>query len=129
VATEDKELTHVGAGTPCGEYLRRFWLPVALTSQLTDLPLALRVMGEDLVMFHDLSGRIGLLHKACSHRRTSLEYDVISERGIRCCYHGWLFDVDGKILETPGEPENSPIKGNLCQGAYPVREYKGLDFA
>ncbi len=129
VATEDKELTHVGAGTPCGEYLRRFWLPVALTSQLTDLPLALRVMGEDLVMFRDLSGRIGLLHKACSHRRTSLEYGVISERGIRCCYHGWLFDVDGKILETPGEPDNSPIKDNLCQGAYPVREYKGLVFA
>ena len=72
-ALEDEELTHAGPGTPCGEYLRRFWLPVALTSQVTDLPLALRVMGEDLVMFRDLSGRFGLLHKACSHRRTSLE--------------------------------------------------------
>ncbi len=126
---EDVELTHVGPGTPAGEYLRRFWHPVALTSQLTDLPLRLRILGEELVIFRDLGGRIGLLHKHCSHRRTSLEYGVVAERGIRCCYHGWLYDVDGTILDTPGEPADSAIRENLRHGAYPTHEYKGLVFA
>ena len=93
--TEGRELTHVGPGTPCGEYLRRFWHPVALSSQLKDLPLAIRILGEDLVAFRDLAGDVGVLHRQCSHRRTSLEYGVIAEHGIRCCYHGWLFDIDG----------------------------------
>ena len=128
-AAEDAELTHTDPGTPCGEYLRRFWQPVCMSEQLTDLPLALRILGEDLVAFRDLSGRIGILHRQCSHRRTSLEYGVIAEHGIRCCYHGWLFDVDGTILETPGEPEDSPIRHTLAQGAYPALEYKGLVFA
>jgi len=128
-AVEDAELTHTDPGTPCGEYLRRFWHPVCMSEQLTDLPLAIRIMGEDLVVFRDLSGHVGLLHRQCSHRRTSLEYGIISEHGIRCCYHGWLFDVDGRILETPGEPYNSPIKDALHHGAYPALEYKGLVFA
>lgn len=128
-AVEDPELTHVGAGTPCGEYFRRFWLPVALTEQVSELPIVVKVLGEELVLFRDLSGRYGLLHKHCSHRRASLEYGIVAERGIRCCYHGWLFDVDGQILETPGEPAHSPIATKLCHGAYPVHEYKGLVFA
>ena len=127
-AHPDAELTQVGPGTPCGDYLRRFWHPVALSSQLHDLPLAIRVLGEDLVLFRDLGGRTGLLHKHCSHRRASLEYGIITERGIRCCYHGWLYDVDGRILETPGEPEQSNIKDHLRHGAYPTKEYKGLVF-
>ena len=126
---EDAELTHSEPGTPCGEYLRRFWQPICMSEQLTDLPLAIRIMGEDLVVFRDLSGHVGLLHRQCSHRRTSLEYGVIAEHGIRCCYHGWLFDVDGTILETPGEPEDSPIRHTLAHGAYPALEYKGLVFA
>ena len=125
----DPELTQVGPGTPCGEYLRRFWMPVAMTEQVGDLPLLVTVLGEELVLFRDLSGRFGLLHKHCSHRRASLEYGVISERGIRCAYHGWLFDVDGRILETPGEAETSPIRHKVCHGAYPVHEYAGLVFA
>ena len=128
-AKEDADLTHSDPGTPCGEYLRRFWQPVCMSEQLTDLPLALRIMGEELVAFRDLSGNVGLLHRQCSHRRTSLEYGVIAEHGIRCCYHGWLFDVDGRILETPGEPDDSPIKDSLHHGAYPALEYKGLVFA
>ena len=128
-AEEDAELTHTDPGTSCGEYLRRFWQPECMSQQLTDLPLALRIMGEDLVVFRDLSGDVGLLHRQCSHRRTSLEYGVIAEHGIRCCYHGWLFDVDGHIMETPGEPEDSPIRRTLAHGAYPVHEYKGLIFA
>ncbi len=126
---EDAELTHVGPGTPCGEYLRRFWQPVCMTGQLTDLPLALTVMGENLVAFRDRSGRIGLLNRHCSHRGASLEFGIVSDRGIRCCYHGWLFDVDGRILETPGEPPDSPLKDGFVHGAYPTREYKGLVFA
>ena len=125
----DAELTGVGPGTPGGEYLRRFWHPVAMASQLTDLPLALRVLGEDLVLFRDFGGRVGLLHRHCPHRGTSLEYGIVSDRGLRCCYHGWLFDIDGTILETPGEPAASKMKDNLCHGAYPVHEFKGLIFA
>ncbi len=130
-ADEDRDLTRVGPGTPCGEYLRRFWHPVAITSELGDLPLALRVLGEDLVLFRDLSGQIGLVHRNCPHRRASLEYGTCENRGLRCCYHGWLFDVDGTILELPGQPESTVerLKKNLRLGAYPVKEYKGLIFA
>lgn len=126
---EDEELTHVGPGTPGGEYLRRFWHPVALSAELGDLPLAIRILGEDLVLFRDGGGRVGLLHRHCSHRGTSLEYGIVGERGIRCCYHGWLYDVDGTILETPGEPPESKIRHAHCHGAYPTREHAGLIFA
>ncbi len=129
VPAEDAELTRVGPGTPGGEYLRRFWQPVALSSELTELPLRVRVLGEDLVLFRDRGGRAGLLELHCPHRGTSLEFGIVSERGIRCCYHAWLFDVDGRILETPGEPRDSTLKDRLCHGAYPALEYKGLVFA
>jgi nitrite reductase/ring-hydroxylating ferredoxin subunit len=126
---EDEELTHVGPETPCGEYLRRFWQPVIQSEELRDLPRRLRIMGEDLVAFRDRSGAVGLLELHCPHRGTSLEFGLISEKGIRCCYHGWLFDVDGTILETPGEPADSTLKDRLFHGAYPVREHRGLVFA
>jgi phenylpropionate dioxygenase-like ring-hydroxylating dioxygenase large terminal subunit len=129
VPAEDEELTHVGPGTPCGEYLRRFWQPVCYAEDLTDVPMAIRIMGEDLIVFRDGQGRVGLLQRHCSHRGTSLEFGLVSERGIRCCYHGWLYDVDGRILETPGEPPHSTLKDRLCQGAYPVHEFGGLIFA
>jgi nitrite reductase/ring-hydroxylating ferredoxin subunit len=129
VPRENEELTHVGPGTPCGEYLRRFWHPVVPSSELGDLPVLIRIMGEDLVAFRDRRGQVGLLQRHCTHRGTSLEYGIISERGIRCCYHGWLYDVDGRILETPGEPADSTLKERLCQGAYPTHEYGGLVFA
>ena len=125
----DEELTRVGPGTPCGEYLRRFWQPVALSSELTDVPHALRILGEDLVLFRDGEGRLGLLERACPHRGTSLEYAKVELRGLRCCYHGWHFDVDGTILEVPGEPEGTPIPSRVCAGAYPAREYEGIVFA
>ena len=128
-AMPDAELTQVGPGTPAGEYFRRFWMPVSMAEEVGELPKPIKVLGEELVLFRDLSGRLGLLHKHCSHRRASLEYGLISERGIRCCYHGWLFDVDGRILETPGEASDSPIRAKLCHGAYPVEEINGLVFA
>ena len=126
---EDPELTHTGPRTPCGEYLRRFWMPVAMSEQVSEHALVVKVLGEELVLFRDQSGRLGLLHKHCSHRRASLEYGIVAERGIRCCYHGWLFDIDGTILDVPGEPEGSPIPRRLRHGAYPVREFAGLVFA
>src|SRR5205814_5620001 len=102
---------------------------VAFCDELQDLPRALRIFGEDLVLFRDRAGRVGLLQLHCSHRGTSLEFGLVSERGIRCCYHGWLFDVDGRILETPGEPADSTFKQRLCHGAYPTHEFCGLVFA
>ncbi len=125
----DEELTRVGPGTPGGEYLRRFWQPVVLTSELGELPKRLRILGEDLVAFRDKSGAAGLLELHCPHRGTSLEFGLIGETGIRCCYHGWLFGCDGAILETPGEPADSTLKERLFHGAYPVHEHAGLVFA
>lgn len=129
VPGEDEELTHIGPGTPCGEYFRRFWQPVIFSDELTALPVRLRILGEDLVAFRDLSGAVGLLELHCPHRGTSLEFGLVSQKGIRCCYHGWLMDVDGTILETPGEPADSTLKDRLCHGAYPVHEYNGTVFA
>jgi phenylpropionate dioxygenase-like ring-hydroxylating dioxygenase large terminal subunit len=126
---EDTELTQVGPGTPCGEYLRRFWHPIITSQEVQDLPRRLRIMGEDLVAFRDKSGAVGLLELYCPHRGTSLEFGLVCEKGLRCCYHGWLFDVDGKLLETPGEPPDSTLKDRLYHGAYPVLEYSGLVFA
>ncbi len=129
VPDEDAELTHVGPGTPCGEYLRRFWQPICFSDDLHDLPHRIRILGEDLVVFRDLSGTAGLLELHCPHRGTSLEFGLIDARGIRCCYHGWLFAADGEILETPGEPADSTLKDRLCHGAYPTHEDHGIVFA
>ena len=126
---EDPELTHTGPGTPCGELMRRYWQPVALASELGERPLALSVLGENLVLFRDKGGRLGLFHRHCAHRGTSLEWGIPMERGLRCCYHGWTYDIDGTCLETPGEPPHSRLKGSIVQGAYPVREIDGLIFA
>jgi len=129
VPQEDAELTHVGPDTPCGEYMRRFWQPVCFSDELRDLPLRVRILGEDLVAFRDQSGAVGLLELHCPHRGTSLEFGLVGAKGIRCCYHGWLFDIDGAILETPGEPADSTLKDKLCHGAYPTHEAHGLVFA
>jgi nitrite reductase/ring-hydroxylating ferredoxin subunit len=129
VPAPDPLLTRTDPGTPCGEYLRRFWQPVAFARDLGDVPQRIRIMGEDLVVFRDRSGRVGVLQLHCSHRGTSLEYGIVQERGIRCCYHGWVFDVDGRILETPGEPADSTLRQRLCHGAYPTHEFCGLVFA
>ena len=129
VPAEDAELTHVGPETPCGEYLRRFWQPVCFSDDLRDLPLRLKILGEELVAFRDQRGAVGLLELHCPHRGTSLEFGLVGARGIRCCYHGWLFDVDGTILETPGEPADSTLKDRLCHGAYPAHEAHGIVFA
>ncbi|MGI9301435.1 MAG: Rieske 2Fe-2S domain-containing protein [Gammaproteobacteria bacterium] len=130
-AEADDELTLVGPGTPCGEYLRRYWQPVGIGAQIGELPVATRILGEELVLFRDLGGRVGLVHKRCPHRRASLEFGTCEQRGIRCCYHGWHFDVDGTLLDAPGQPQAAAerLKSHVRLGAYPAFEYKGLVFA
>jgi nitrite reductase/ring-hydroxylating ferredoxin subunit len=130
-AEADDELTRVGPGTPCGDYLRRYWHPVALASDIKDLPVALRILGEDLVLFRDRSRRFGLVHRRCPHRQASLEYGSCEQQGIRCCYHGWHFDIDGTLLDAPGQPQAAQerLKSRVRLGAYPAFEFKGLVFA
>ena len=126
---DDLEILQTGPNTPMGEYMRRYWQPVCLAQELTDVPKAIRIMSEDLVAFRDRGGRVGVLHRKCAHRGTSLEFGIVQQRGIRCCYHGWHYDVDGTLLETPAEPASSKLKEKVCQGAYPAFERDGLVFA
>jgi len=127
--SENAELTHIGPGTPAGELFRRYWQPVGLSPAPGDRPHPLRVLGEDLVLFRDGHGRPGVLDARCCHRGTSLEYGRVEADGIRCCYHGWLFDVEGRCLEQPCEPAESTYKDRVFQPGYPCREYGGLVFA
>ncbi len=127
--TSNLFLTQVGAGTPGGEYQRRFWQPLCLLSELGDLPRRERALGEDLVVFRDKRGEIGVLHLNCCHRGASLEFGRIEQRGLRCCYHGRLFDVDGTILEVLGDPNEKAIQKAMAQGAYPAHVFAGIVFA
>ena len=129
IPEEDAEITRVGPGTPCGEWMRRHWVPVAYEQDLGDFAKKIRILGENLVIYRDKQGTIGLLELQCSHRGSSLEFGIIGERGIKCCYHGWRYDYDGTILETPGEPEDSTLKDRLCHGAYPTQVHLGMVFA
>ena len=125
----DGELTRVGPGTPCGELMRRYWQPVCLSADLKDLPKPVKILGEELIAFRDGQGRAGLLFFRCSHRGASLEYGRVEARGLRCCYHGWLYDVEGNVVEMPLEPMPNPFLPHIQQPAYPVREFGGLVFA
>ena len=127
--TSMRELTLVGPGRPMGELLRRYWHPVGLGGDATDTPKALRGLGEDLVLFRDRRGRPGLVTARCAHRGTTLHYGRVEDRGIRCCYHGWLFDVEGHCLEQPCEPDGGPQRERMRQPWYPVQERYGLIFA
>ena len=110
---DNEKLTRVGPETPGGEMLRRYWWPVWFEEQIANKPIMIRLLGESFVLFRDGKGKIGMVDHICAHRRASLEFGRIEQRGIRCCYHGWHFDVDGTILETPGEPEDSPIRQSI----------------
>src|SRR5215470_1465841 len=118
---ENETLTRVGPGTPGGELLRRYWHPIALASDLTDeKPVKfVRILGEDLVLFKDKQGRLGLLEDRCSHRGASLSYGRVEERGIACPYHGWLYDTKGNCLECPAEPKGSNFAATVKHKAYP----------
>lgn len=124
-----RELTEVGRGTPMGELLRRYWHPVGLSEDATATPRLIRALGEDLILFRDGTGRAGLVHPRCAHRGASLYYGKVEETGIRCCYHGWLFDVEGNCLEQPCEPEGGAKRDLVRQPWYPVEERYGLVWA
>jgi phenylpropionate dioxygenase-like ring-hydroxylating dioxygenase large terminal subunit len=109
--------------------MRRYWQPICLSADLGDLPKTVRILGEDLIAFRDGRGRAGLLFFRCSHRGTSLEYGRVEERGLRCCYHGWLYDIEGNVLEMPLEPSSNPFLKQIQHPCYPVREFGGLVFA
>jgi 5,5'-dehydrodivanillate O-demethylase len=128
---ENERLTRVGPGTPAGELLRRYWLPVGVASELTEKnPTQLvRILGENLVLFRDQQGRVGLLDDRCPHRGASLSYGRVETRGLACPYHGWLFDIKGNCLETPAEPCESKFYLTVKQRSYPVQKFVGLYFA
>jgi 5,5'-dehydrodivanillate O-demethylase oxygenase subunit len=128
---ENEFLTRVGPGTPAGELLRRYWLPVGYARELTDEQPTkfVRILGEDLVLFKDKSGNVGLIADHCVHRGASLLYGRPEERGIACAYHGWLYDTAGNCLETPAEPEDSKFYLTVRIKAYPVQKFIGMYWA
>jgi nitrite reductase/ring-hydroxylating ferredoxin subunit len=124
-AVSDDDLVRCGPGTKGGELLRRYWQPLCRSDEAGRLPKLVRILGEDLVLFRDGSGRPGLLYPRCMHRGTSLLYGKVEESGVRCCYHGWLFDPQGNVLEMACEPGAKPPAGSR-QPWYPLVEQMGL---
>ncbi|MDG2219472.1 MAG: Rieske 2Fe-2S domain-containing protein [Acidimicrobiales bacterium] len=127
--TWDPELVQVGAGTASGELLRRYWHPVGRSAEAATIPREVRLLGEDLILYRDLSGTPGLLEPRCCHRGTTLYYGAVEDEGIRCPYHGWVFGADGICLDQPCEPDRGRNKERYRQPWYPVVEYNGLIFA
>lgn len=128
IPDENVELTHVEAGSPMGELLRRYWQPVALSSELRDLPKKVKIMCEELVLFRAGNGKVGCLMPHCSHRGTSLEWGRVEADGLRCCYHGWLYAPDGRVTEMSCESREYCARANIQHPGYPTHEYGGLVF-
>jgi phthalate 4,5-dioxygenase len=131
-AADSELLVRTGPGTAMGEYFRRFWLPVALSREMPEPdspPIRVKVMGEDLVAFRDSNGRVGLLEPACAHRGANLFYGRNEECGLRCIYHGWKYDVDGKCVDMPNVPAGASMHGKISIKAYPTREFGELVWA
>ena len=126
---ENELLTQTGADKPAGALLRRYWQPIALSAELSDKPLPVRVMGEDLVLFRDQAGRLGLLGLLCPHRCADLSFGRLEDGGLRCLYHGWLFDTKGLCLDQPAEPDESTYKNEVRHLSYPCHEAAGVIFA
>ena len=129
-AQENELLTRIGPGTRMGALMRRYWQPIAAIAEMDDRwTKRVRLLGEDLVLFKDRSGRFGLIAEACPHRRASFAYGIPVADGIRCPYHGWKFDGTGRCLEQPNEPEGSNFKDKVTTTAYPVDTLGGLLWA
>ncbi len=130
-AEQNDLITRTGPSTAAGQLMRRYWQPAALVDELSgNRPIKpVRLFGEDLVIFKDDKGRYGLVGRHCPHRGTDLAYGRLENGGLRCAFHGWLFDVNGKCLETPAEPDDSNLCANIRQKAYPVVEKSGILFA
>jgi phthalate 4,5-dioxygenase oxygenase subunit len=133
ISQEQNDLmTKVGPGTPAGGLLRNYWQPVALVDQFSNSArpvLPIKLLGEEFVLFRDDKGKYGLLDRRCPHRQADLAYGRYEEGKLRCVFHGWLFDVEGKCLETPAEPQGSRLCEHIRQRTYPVVERSGIVFA
>src|SRR2546428_10432922 len=131
-AEDNQLLTRVGPGTPMGELMRQYWLPVLLSSELPAPdcpPVRVRLLSENLIAFRDSAGRPGLLGNHCPHRGASLFFGRNEEDGLRCVYHGWKFDVTGACVDMPNEPPESNFKHKIHHTAYPCRERNGIVWA
>jgi phenylpropionate dioxygenase-like ring-hydroxylating dioxygenase large terminal subunit len=129
-AQQNDLITRTGPGSAAGTLLRCYWQPAALVDELAERAIKpIRLFGEDLVIFRDDMGRYGLVGRHCPHRGTDLAYGRLEGGGLRCAFHGWLFDIEGRCLETPAEPESSNLCANIRQKAYPVVERSGILFA
>ncbi len=130
-AAQNQRLTQVGPGTPMGELIRRYWHPIAPSAELNaeNPTKEMRLLGEDLVLYRDAKGTLGLVEPSCAHRKANLSYGVPEENGIRCAYHGWIFNETGQCVDQPSEPEGSKFKDKVRIKAYPVQEKAGIVFA
>jgi phenylpropionate dioxygenase-like ring-hydroxylating dioxygenase large terminal subunit len=130
-AQQNATITLTGRDTPAGKLMRLYWQPAALSEELAaERPLkAVRLLGQDFVLFRDERGRVGLLDRDCPHRGADLAFGRLEDGGLRCAFHGWLFDTQGRCLETPAEPENSNLCSGIRQKSYPVIERNGIIFA
>lgn len=130
-AEQNHLITAVGAKAPAGKLLRCYWQPVALADELAGpRPIKpVRLMGQDFVLFRDESGQLGMLDRDCPHRGADLAFGRLEHGGLRCPFHGWLFDAGGNCLETPAEPAGSKLCARIRQSAYPVQERSGIVFA
>jgi len=130
-AEQNQRLTQVGSGTPGGRMLRCYWQPIALLDELdARRPVrAIRALGQDFVLFRDEAGKLGLLDRDCPHRGADLAFGRLEDGGLRCPFHGWLFDAAGACLDTPAEPEGSTLCSRIHQRAYPVEQRSGIVFA
>ena len=129
-AEENALLTQTAAGTPMGELLRRYWWPITSNGRLLRDPVVpVRLLGEDMTLFRDKSGRLGLIDRRCAHRRVDLSLGIPTQEGLRCMYHGWMYDADGQCIDQPTEPEGSHFSEKVQIKAYPVQELGGLIFA
>jgi phthalate 4,5-dioxygenase oxygenase subunit len=128
-AEENDLLCRVEGDAPMGQLMRRHWIPACLSEQVTEpdgAPVRTRLLGEDLVVFRDTDGRLGVLDEYCPHRRVSLAFGRNEECGLRCLYHGWKMDVEGNVLEMASEPPESGFVEKVKHKAYPVREWGGF---
>lgn len=127
-AEENELLTQTDAGTPCGALMRRYWQPVALSEELPagGAPVKVKILGEELALFRDDQGRPGLIGLHCAHRGTDLSYGRCEDGGLRCLYHGWLYDIHGRVVDQPGEPGGGANKAAVCHLAYPCQEAGGV---
>ncbi|MDB5410017.1 MAG: rieske (2Fe-2S) domain protein [Rhodospirillales bacterium] len=129
-AEENELLTRIGPATRMGALLRRYWHPVAGSAEMEDRwTMKVRLLGEDLVLFKDRTGKLGLIEESCPHRRVSLALGIPTETGIRCAYHGWEFDGSGRCTDQPSEPERNALRNKVITTAYPVEEMGGLIWA